>query len=283
MNAQSGFVALLYIVFLAAVVSMTTGVLVAHLEQGGVLLRGTGQSWAASQQAQLQGLQKLLAMWYAENAWSLDSQVNPAGLPVLLSRTGISAPSGMAGAMSNLIVTNGIGYHVIAIWFPVPGAIGTGIDPVTGIFHAGTVNGQLANTPFALVSGFPIEAELVQKTRVNLDHLADDLAIYYTIRQAADADLDTEKNWFRDAQCSMTSLALPCYGNSSGVSAAIPVLQTDLARRTGLSSQDETTGWGASSPILINNYSINQNAPYQVALYAALPWGGYLTVQAVSG
>lgn len=282
-GTQSGFVALLYIVFLAAVVSLGTGMLVAHLETSGALVRSVNPTSQAEEEQLLQGYQNSLMQWYMANAWQLDSQAGQTGLANLLQQVGISPPSAMVFDMSNLIVTNGIGYHVIALWMPVPGAVATGLDHATGVFHAGTVNGRPANTPFVLVSGFSVEAGLVKKTQDNMNRIADSLSIFYAIRQAADADVASDVNWFRDANCQTASLALACYGDSAGVASAVPLQNTNIAVRIGLSLRDEVTGWGNNSLILVNNFAVSPQPPYQVALYAGLPWGGHLTVQAVSG
>ncbi len=282
-TTQSGFVALLYIVFLAAVVSLGTGMLVAQLENSGALVRSVNPASQTAQERVLQGYQQTLTEWYMANAWQMDSQAGEPGIANLLQQVGISPPSAMVADMSNLIVANGIGYHVIALWFPVSGAVGTGLDHATGVFHAGTVNGQPASTAFVLVSGFSVEAALMKKTQDNMNRIADSLSIFYAIRQTADADVASDVNWFRDAGCSQTGLALACYGNSDDMAAAVPIQNTDVAMRIGLSPQDEVTGWGNDSPILVNNFAANPQAPFQVALYAGLPWGGHLTVQAVSG
>ncbi len=281
-RSQAGFIAVLYAAVLALVMALTVGALVAQLGRSGALNRATTGA-ALNQQSQLVAFQQRLSDWYRANAWQIDSQAGQPDLALVLAQAGIVAPSGMMSDVSEQIVQNGVGYHVIACWFPLPGASGVGLDHVTGRFSPGILQGQPAQTPYVLISGLGLETALLTQTRGNLNAIADKLAQYFAAQQVADADMAADVNWFCDSACSTNGLALPCYGNAPGVTSAVPILQTDLAQRIGLSPAEQLSAWTPNSRILVNNHPLSGALPFVVSLYAALPWGGYLTVQAVSG
>ncbi len=282
-HAQSGYIAILFAALLALGLSLTVGTLVAQLKRNGALDRSMVAANGNIQQAELVADEQLLLAWYRNNAYAVDSLSGQPAMSQILSQAGVQL-AGASYDVSTLILDNGVGYHVFALWFPLPGAAGTGLNKTTGQFQVGTLNGQPANTPYVLVSGLPLESQLVQQTRTNMYRIADLLVAYFDTQNAADADMDASVNWFRDSACSTTAVALPCYGsdNNNPSATAVPVSQTALQPMIGLSDGEMVTAWAPNTVITVNNYTTATLPPFVVVLNSMLPWGGYLTVDAVS-
>ena len=291
---QTGYIAVLFAAILAFALTLTLGTLVAHLKKSGALQPSFTAGANTAQQNGLIANQRKLLNWYQNNAYSVDSNPGQPNLSTILNEAGIQL-AGASASVSYLLNSNGIGYHVFAFWFPVPGSVGTGLDATTGIFSSGTLNGVPANTPYVLASGFSLESLFVQKTRTNMYRIADLLENYFDDQVAADADNAVDTNWFREATCATNAVALPCYGTDNTVSAMsipcsgsgtnasdVPISQTVIQKMVGLSNTDMITAWNGASQITVNNYTTSILPPFSVSLRAVLPWGCVLTVDAVS-
>ncbi|HET9112944.1 MAG TPA: hypothetical protein VFN66_03630 [Burkholderiales bacterium] len=304
-NDQSGYIAVLFAAFLSLGLALTIGTLVAHLQKIGALNRSLAPDENNAQQNELIADQQRLLDWYKTPAYAyaLDSNPGQPNLAQILSEADIQLDGATAG-VSDLVENNGVGYHVFAIWFPVPGATGTGLvcqswqnsicASVT--FNPGTLNGMPANTPYILASGFSVESLYVQQTRTNMYRIADLLVNYFDDQNANDADAGVDTNWFCDPN---NTMALPCYGTNSqtgtppgiGVSINTTVLQpgTGSPSMIGLSATDTITAWDPDTVITVNSYApppvppaTTTLPPYTVTLNTVLPWGDNLTVVAVS-
>ncbi|MHB8847831.1 MAG: hypothetical protein ACYC43_05280 [Burkholderiales bacterium] len=283
--------AVLFAAFLSLGLALTIGTLVAHLQKTGALNRSFAPDDNNAQQNELIADQQRLLDWYKNStyAYALDSNPGQPNLAPILSEANVQLDGATAG-VSGLVESNGVGYHVFAIWFPVAGATGTGLvcqswqnSICTSVtFNPGTLNGTPANTPYILASGFAIESLFVQQTRTNMYRIADLLVNYFDDQNASDADAGVDTNWFRDANCAGNAVALPCYGTDNTTSTAVPINQTVLQPMIGLSATDTITAWDPDSIITVNNYTTATLPPYVVTLNTVLPWGGNLTVDAVS-
>ena len=290
LKSQSGYIAVLFATFLSLGLALTIGTLVAHLQKTGALNRSFAPGENNTQQNELIADQQQLLAWYqnSNNAYVLDSNSGQPNLPQVLSAANVQLDGATAG-VSALIESNSVGYHVFAIWFPVPGATGTGLvcqswqnSICTSItFNPGTLNGTPANTPYILASGFAVESLFVQQTRTNMYRIADLLVNYFDDQNANDADAGVDTNWFRDANCATNAIALPCYPFLA-TEAAVPINQTVLQPMIGLSATDTITAWDPNNIITVNNYTTATLPPYTVTLNTVLPWGDNLTVDAVS-
>ena len=291
LKPQSGYIAVLFATFLSLGLALTIGTLVAHLQKTGALNRSFAPGENNTQQNELIADQQQLLAWYqnSNNAYVLDSNSGQPNLPQVLSAANVQLDGATAG-VSALIESNSVGYHVFAIWFPVPGATGTGLvcqswqnSICTSVtFNPGTLNGTPANTPYILASGFAVESLFVQQTRTNMYRIADLLVNYFDDQNANDADAGVDTNWFRDANCATNAIALPCYGTDSTTNTAVPINQTVLLPMIGLSATDTITAWDPNNIITVNNYTTATLPPYTVTLNTVLPWGDNLTVDAVS-
>ena len=288
-KSQSGYIAVLFAAILALGLTLSIGTIVAQLKKSGALNRSLAAGDNSTQQHELLAGQRLLLAWYQNNAYALDNISAQPDLTAILSTADVQR-HGASAAMSNLLNSNGVGYHVFALWYPIPGAQGTGLDVNSGIFSVGTVNGVPANTPYILASGFAIESLYVQQTRTNMYRIADLLVNYFDDQNANDADASVDTNWFRDVNCATDAVALPCYGADSTNSTAMPINQTvlqpvsqtstapSIPSMIGLSATDMVTAWNNSgSVITVNNYPISTlpapPPPYTVTLNTVLPWG----------
>ncbi len=281
MKAQSGYIAVLFAALLALGLALTVGTMVAQLKHAGALDRSMVVGDTGARQAELATMQKQLLTWYGNNAWVVDSQSGRPPLAGMLVQAGVQT-AGAAVDVSDRVISNGIGYHVFAFWFPLAGATGTGLDEATGTFSPGILNGQPAPTPYVLVSGRALETLRVQQTRLTLYRIADMLTAYFEDRNEMDADRSDDINWFRDSACAGDGLALPCYGTDVTPASAVPIIQTVLPARIGLSAADLVTAWDPQGGISVNNYTVAASPPYSIMLSASLPWGSSLNVHAVS-
>ena len=302
---QSGYMAVLFAAFLSLGLALTIGTLVAHLQKTGALNRSFAPGENNMQQNELIADQQRLLAWYQNpaHAYVLDSNPGQPALNPILSEANVQLDGATAG-VSGLVESNGVGYHVFAIWFPLAGATGTGLvcqswqnSICTSVtFNPGTLNGTPANTPYILASGFAVESLYVQQTRTNMYRIADLLVNYFDDQNANDADAGVDTNWFCDPN---NAVALPCYGASSqtstppgiGVSINTTVLQpkTGSPSMIGLSATDTITAWDPNTVITVNSYApppvppaTTTFPPYTVTLNTVLPWGDNLTVDAVS-
>ncbi len=288
---QSGYMAVLFAAFLSLGLALTIGTLVAHLQKTGALNRSFAPGENNMQQNELIADQQRLLAWYQNpaHAYVLDSNPGQPALNPILSEANVQLDGATAG-VSGLVESNGVGYHVFAIWFPLAGATGTGLvcqswqnSICTSVtFNPGTLNGTPANTPYILASGFAVESLYVQQTRTNMYRIADLLVNYFDDQNASDADAGVDTNWFRDANCNGNGVALPCYGTDNTTSTAVPINQTVLQPMIGLSATDTITAWDPDSIITVNNYTTATLPPYALTLNTVLPWGDNLTVDAVS-
>ena len=291
---QSGFISLLFVALLALGLSLTVGVMVAQLKQGGGLNRSMAQQGSTTaQQQQLVAAQQKLMAWYQNpaNAWQLDSQtaITSVQLTQILAEAGVVL-DGAQPAVSTLVMGDGqVAYHVFALWY------GAGaFNFATGVFTPAS-----SSTPYVLVSGQTIEAEFVQQTQTHMNTIAALLNNYFTVQNDNDADHDAGVNWFCDpAAVAALPQVLPCYGTGSAgdspttlIANSIPIANTNISQMVGLSSADMATAWPVSqSYITVNSQSINPQSPYNVLalppypvlLNTVLPWGANLTMYAVS-
>ena len=289
---QSGFISLLFVALLALGLSLTVGVMVAQLKQGGGLNRSMAQQGGtAAQQQQLVAAQQKLMAWYQNpaNAWQLDSQtaITSGQLTQILAEAGVVL-DGAQPAVSTLVMGDGqVAYHVFALWY------GAGaLNPVTGVFTPAS-----GSTPYVLVSGQAIEAGLVQQTQAHMNHIAELLNNYFAVQNDNDADHDAGVDWFCDQTVTLPQV-LPCYGSGSTgdspttlIANSVPIASTNIQQMVGLSSADMATAWPVSqSYITVNSQPINPQSPYNVLalppypvlLNTVLPWGANLTMYAVS-
>lgn len=297
---QSGYIAVLFAAILSLGLALAIGTVVAQLKKSGALNRSFLPGSNTTQQDELLADRGALLAWYQNNAYALDSNPGQPDLAQALSQANVQLNGAAVGA-SDLVVSNGVGYHVFAFWFPVPGATGAGLvcqstqnSICTSVaFNPGTLNGALANTPYILASGFAIESLFVQQTRTNMYRIADLLVNYFDDQNANDADASVGNNWFCDPGI---TAALPCYGTEDvpPTSAtpvdqtAVPISQTVLQSMIGLSATDTITAWDPDTFITVNSYvpppppGVTLLPPYTVRLNTVLPWGVPLTVNAVS-
>lgn len=306
MKSQSGYIAVLFAALLALGLTLTVGTLVAQLKRSGMLNRSMVAGGDNAQQAELAADQQKLLAWYRNNAYAVDSLTGQPNLNSILTQSGVQL-HGASADVSDLVMNNGVGYHVFVVWFPAMGATGTGLNHTQGDFFVGAVGGQSANTPYVLVSGQALETQLVQQTRINMYRIADLLTSYFDDQQAADADMAVDTNWFRASSCPTDgTAALPCFGYANDPASqpdgsAVPVttaagLQT-LQPMIGLSPTDMVTAWNTASSctstdincITINNFPStpagsppSSGPPFSVTLSTMLPWGVPMTVYAVS-
>ena len=273
---QTGYIAVLFAAMVALGLALTIGTLVAQLKRSGALNRSFVVGNNSTQQNELLADQRQLLAWYQNNAYALDNWAAQPNLNQILSAADVQL-NGASVAMSNQLYSNGIGYHVFAFWYPIPGATGTGLVATSGDFSVGTVNGAPANTAYTLASGFAIEALFVQQTRTNMYRIADLLVNYFADQNANDADGSADTNWFRDLNCATDAVALPCYGTDGTNASAVAISQTVLQPMIGLSANDTVTAWNPDSVITVNNYPISTYPspppPYTVTLNTVLPWG----------
>ncbi len=281
MRSQTGYIAVLFAALLALGLTLVVGTLVAQLQRSGTLNRSLVAGGGNGQQTQLAANQQKLLVWYQNNAYAVDSVIGQPNLNQVLTQAGTQL-NGATADVTDLVIDNGVGYHVFALWFPVPGAVGTGLNHANGQFAAGMVAGQPANTPYILVSGQALESQLAQQTRTNMYRIADLLTRYFGDQQAADADMSADINWFRSATCATGTMALPCYGTDNTSATAVPVSETVLQTQVGLSQGDLVTAWAPNTLITINNYTTATLPPFSVVLNTVLPWGSSMTVDAVS-
>ena len=279
-NRQSGYIAVLFAAILTLGLMLTIGTLVAQLKKSGALNRSFVPGDSSALQNELVTDQRQLLTWYQNNTYALDNLAAQPNLNQILATAAVQL-NGASAAMSNLIISNGVGYHVFAIWFPIPGAVGTGLDPTSGQFSVGTVNGAPANTPYILASGFTIESLLVQQTRTNMYRIADLLVNYFADQNTNDADAAADINWFRTNDCAaINTVALPCYGTDSTNTTAVAMDQTGLQPMIGLSASDTITAWYPNTVITVNNFTTATLSPYVVTLNTVLPWGDSACVSA---
>ena len=291
---QSGFISLLFVALLALGLSLTVGVMVAQLKQGGGLNRSMAQQGSTTaQQQQLVAAQQKLMAWYQNpaNAWQLDSQtaITSVQLTQILAEAGVVL-DGAQPAVSTLVMGDGqVAYHVFALWY------GAGaLNPATGVFTPAS-----GSTPYVLVSGQAIEAGLVQQTQAHMNHIAELLNNYFAVQNDNDADHDAGVDWFCDPTVAAAlPQVLPCYGTGSAgdspttlITNSVPITATYIQQMVGLSNADIVTAWPVSqSYITVNSQPINPQSPYNVLalppypvlLNTVLPWGANLTMYAVS-
>ncbi|MHB1676073.1 MAG: hypothetical protein ACYCSS_00870 [Sulfuriferula sp.] len=320
-QSQSGYIAVLFAAILSLGLALAIGTLVAHLQKTGALHRSFAARENNTQQNELIVDQQRLLAWYQNpvHAYGLDSNPGQPALNPILSEANVQLDGATAG-VSGLVESNGVGYHVFAIWFPVAGATGTGLvcqswqnSICTSVtFNPGTLNGTPADTPYILASGFAVESLYVQQTRTNMYRIADLLVNYFDDQNASDADAGVDTNWFRDPDPSCPTnpagAALPCYGtdntttlmappctgnstNATDVPISQTVLQPGVGNPSmiGLSPTDTITAWDPNTIITVNNYmppppppATTILPPYIASLRTVLPWGCVLTVDAVS-
>lgn len=274
---QSGYMAVMLAAIISLALALSVGTIVAQLRKSGDLDRSTvADGPNPAQQKALLAAQRRLQSWYQQYAFSLDSNPGQPILSNVLTQAGVQLSGGAVADVSYQVTGNGIGYHVFAIWYPVPGVVGTGLNHVTGVFSPGTMSGVPYNTQYTLVSGYPIESLNVQQTRTNMYRISDLLVSYFDDQQAASANSSINTNWFRSSTCASNDVALPCYDTDT------PVGLTVLKAMIGLSDSDMITAWYPNNVITVNNYSTATLPPYSVKINSILPWGTNLTVYALS-
>lgn len=251
----------------------------ANLKSEGVIDRSIGGgSEEALQTAKLNDAAEKIRLWYEQNAWDIDADSSKPDVPALLSDLGIDLGTIYASADATpRLMKDGIAYHVFALWYNLPDAVGTGLNQVTGEFQPGTINGSPATTPFVVVSGFPVQARKYNETRARMAKVADRMITYFAHQAHGDVDPDaaSDTNWFKDPDCSLTAVAFPCWEVNMGI------VVTDLPYRLGLNPPDYYSGWHPGSWMVVNNADAS-GPPYKVRLQTATPWDTIIEVYAIS-
>ena len=276
---QRGFIAVLYAAFVVAALLGMVAAVTAKMRSDGVLTRALGNAAEEADQIdKLTDASEKLRQWYELHAWSVDSDAGKPDVATILAEIGVDLRSAKAAFdVTPRLTQDGVGYHVFALWFDVPGATGTGLNQVTGEFNRGTIGGIAASPQYVLVSGFPIQARKERETRYRMAKITDALVNYFSLRAHGhdDPDGDVDTNWFRDTGCSTTSLALPCFDVDTDIGS------TTLSAALGFPSETMRNAWHPDGVTMVNNLDAS-GPPYKMRVTATTPWNSPIELYAVS-
>lgn len=279
LRRQRGFFVLIFVVFVAASAIGMVAAVTATMKSEGVIDRSlANMSEEARQAALLADASGRLRDWYEQNAWELDSAEGKPDVGQILTELEIDLKSVNAGFdVTPRLVSDGIGYHVFALWYDVPGATGTGLNQGSGDFMPGELDGIPAKTQYAVVSGLAIQVRKESETRRRMAKIVDALSNYsaYQSHGLLDPDGDMHTNWFRDTSCRIDSIALPCY--DADTDARVTVLPTAL----GLDPETLVSAWSPNTSIFLNNADMS-GPPYKFRVSAGTPWGTTIQMYALS-
>jgi hypothetical protein len=224
---------------------------------------------ASVQQQYLDEVRVSLLGWYARDLAQIDRSAEPPDPVRMLRGTGVAVRWGLRVAASERLVREGIAYRVIAAWLPGEGDTSM-LEPATGRFTPSS------GTRWIVVSGFDLQAAALVETRARLDRLARQLEAAYRARLLSDPSRDATVNRFRAVRCSAPSPGeLPC------IDEYVTIDVSGLASAAGLDPLLAANAWGA--PIEVSNgIDASLVIPFSMALRTATPWGGSLSMFAVS-
>lgn len=254
---------------LAVVATMVT--LAATVVVGWATLATRTQSdrLAQVQQDYLDELRAGMLGWYARELALIDRSAEPPDPAAVLRGAGVAARWGLRIAASDRLFRDGVGYRVIVAWLPGEGDA-SALDPATGRFTAS------AGARWTLVSGHDLQADALAETRARLDRLARQLESAYRVRLLSDPSRDATVNRFRAVRCAAPSAGeLPCIDHYA------PVDGSGLAGAVGLDPLLATNAWGTAIEVS-NGADSSAVIPFSMALRTAMPWGGVVSMSAVS-
>ncbi len=224
---------------------------------------------AQVQQQYLDEVRLSLLGWYAGELAQLDRSAEPPDPATVLRGAGVAVRWGLRVAASERLVRESVSYRVIAAWLPGEGDASI-LESATGRFTPS------AGTRWIVVSGFDLQAAALAETRARLDRLARQLEAAYRARLLSDPSRDATVNRFRALRCSAPSPGeMPCIDDYVAIDAS------GLVRAAGLDPLLAVNAWGA--PIEVSNgIDASPVVPFSMALRTATPWGGALSMFAVS-
>ena len=231
--------------------------------------RAQSDGLAQAQQAYLDEVRAGLLGWYARELALIDRGGEPPDPATALRGAGVAVRWNLRVAASERLVRDGIAYRVIAAWLPGEGDASM-LEPVSGRFTPS------AGARWILVSGFDLQAAALVETRARLDRLARQLEAAYRVRLFSDPSRDATVNRFRAVRCAAPSPGeLPCIDDYAAVDVS------GLVGAAGLDPLLAANAWGA--PIEVSNgIDASPVIPFSMALRTATPWGGTLSMFAVS-
>lgn len=224
---------------------------------------------AQAQQQYLDEVRVSILGWYARELAQLDRSAVPPDPATVLRGSGVAVRWGLRVAVSERLARESIAYRVVAAWLPGEGDASM-LEPATGRFTPS------AGARWIVVSGFDLQAAALAETRARLDRLARQLEAAYRVRLLSDPSRDATVNRFRAVRCSEPSPGeLPC------IDEYVAIDVSGLVRAAGLDPLLGANAWGA--PIEVSNgIDASLVIPFSMVLRTAMPWGGALSMFAVS-
>lgn len=266
---QSGFVAIALAVVIAIVVSLfLIGFSAEVSRSSGSVLEDVKQQYVSDSAKSLDG-------WYRRNAWVIDSNIAVIPTATIATQAGVAFKYGAQIVSSKRLDSNGISYHVIAIWLPNTSITGTDFNTNTGVLTEGTyASVEVPRLKYSIIDGKAIQTEIAQQTLNNLGSSAAKLENWFASKAVQAESSLINSNWYRNPSCGSTDQRyIPCIDTYTDAGTTLQNL--------GIASSIElTSGW--AQPIQISNLqNSSTTAPYSISLKADTPWGTSIYKEAV--
>lgn len=222
----------------------------------------------ADQRAYVEVVRTRVTDWYGRHLADLDGSAVPVPIAAVLDGSGVERRYNLAGAVSDLILRDGLGYRVIALWLP-DGSSAPAFD-----FTAGVLSGEPAVS--ALINGRELESAAVRDTQARMRAIATRLETRFSLRQQVVSAGRADINQFRAAECAAVAA-----GEIACLDTYTPLAATALGPLAGLDASLALSAWG--TPIYVSNLMDSQVSapPYSMAVAAGAPWGAAYRVMAV--